>query len=1238
MKTRLLISISLVFLVLSILSKTFAQQTQLPDLMPNSPNTEAMQQYGTYPVGKYTGVPSISIPLYIIKSGDIEVPISLSYHASGIKVAQEASWVGLGWSLNAGGSLSKQKRSFDDFGHFEPNRTYHFRDSIIELTEDNKNNLNLTSDQLLQYFEEDRRDFFPDLYYYNYLGYSGQFIFDDFPKGVSLKRGDGLQFNVQNYGNNGAQLDNLEWRVKDLKGSTYSFDRSVEKDILTTDLLSGNPGFETTIGSWLLTNIKSVTNKEVSFSYDFLGVLQTPHFESYNTTLLINSIIVDPPAGIDLSVFDHHMPASGYGSNIASTEHIDDYNLELIDFDEGYVSFITTDRSDLNYNINSGKKLSRIEIYRKTNGGLDGELVKGFEFSYTYVNTDQDHTGHIYKKLCLQSVQEFNIVSGVRVNKNPYTFEYTERPSEITPIAKNSDLTDHWGYWGKSENVTSMLQHSDLDINAENLTSSDPPEIITNERHEYGTEFWGNHPVIDTLVARFLSNKLYLPGHNLLNTEYLNHQVDTVLNKLYSLKSITYPTKGKTAFELETNRYSNYYPKYSAPGFFALRGEGVPAPIVTQLPEGPEMPVFGNFDEKNIEIHNHFGNTNTGFSDSFTLTYPTRVRLEFASNIVTAGAKGILKRQDGSKIIEFIADQSVPEYTTSFKSVQGVKLPPGDYTIEIQNSSSSSSSELKVSYVHYEQFSITDPETVGEFDYQLGGGLRVKEISNYNSNGDLLETTNYNYTREGYQFENAVPDQVSPIVTRSSGKLLSPIKYAKAKIHTYNTTQEIAGTGGQHTNFEMQMISTAKSFSSSPIIPVASSANGKSIGYDQVTVSKIDSQGNHLGKTVYYYQNQLETVADYGTTIPNEVHLDNGQLLKRETYNSSGVLLSKSENNYSLDSYQPYMYGLSRSYDNQEDHKSVECGSLPVCEEYFNYGVKYSDYKIKSEWWHLDQTIDTTYSTIGTNPIAKTTNYIYNTNSKNYQPSKVVVATSDSKPTITKTLYPDDIKTATTLQDDSFIIGGGLNNLHATHRLRDDDLHQMATPVQTETYVDKDNDGVADSNELISLQRTNFYEPHTDLVLPKEVQTLKGVYNSTTNTLEDRIVYHVYDDTGNPIELSKADGTHIVYVWGYNSEYPVAKIENATKSQVDALNLNTNLINNTGTSDSAMRSELHKIRTGLSNAMVTTYTYAPLIGLTSVTDPKGYTMYYEYDAFNRLEFVKDADDNILSKNEYNYKQ
>jgi hypothetical protein len=68
-------------------------------ITPVSPNTASLGLYGHTPVGHYTGIPSIDIPLYEIDLDGKKIPISISYHASGIRVAQEASSIGLGRSI-----------------------------------------------------------------------------------------------------------------------------------------------------------------------------------------------------------------------------------------------------------------------------------------------------------------------------------------------------------------------------------------------------------------------------------------------------------------------------------------------------------------------------------------------------------------------------------------------------------------------------------------------------------------------------------------------------------------------------------------------------------------------------------------------------------------------------------------------------------------------------------------------------------------------------------------------------------------------------------------------------------------------------------------------------------------------------------------------------------------------------------------------------------------------------------
>ena len=75
-------------------------------------------KYGEYPINLSTGVPNISIPLYTIDLGTFKLPITLDYHASGIKVDQEATWVGLGWNLNYGAQIILSVR--DDIDENNP--------------------------------------------------------------------------------------------------------------------------------------------------------------------------------------------------------------------------------------------------------------------------------------------------------------------------------------------------------------------------------------------------------------------------------------------------------------------------------------------------------------------------------------------------------------------------------------------------------------------------------------------------------------------------------------------------------------------------------------------------------------------------------------------------------------------------------------------------------------------------------------------------------------------------------------------------------------------------------------------------------------------------------------------------------------------------------------------------------------------------------------------------------------
>ena len=87
----------------------------LKTIIAPSPQAAGIMRYGEYPVSPGTGIPQINIPLYTISCDGIELPISISYHASGIKVDDVASSVGLGWSLSGLGMISRTICSSPDY-------------------------------------------------------------------------------------------------------------------------------------------------------------------------------------------------------------------------------------------------------------------------------------------------------------------------------------------------------------------------------------------------------------------------------------------------------------------------------------------------------------------------------------------------------------------------------------------------------------------------------------------------------------------------------------------------------------------------------------------------------------------------------------------------------------------------------------------------------------------------------------------------------------------------------------------------------------------------------------------------------------------------------------------------------------------------------------------------------------------------------------------------------------------
>lgn len=223
-----------------------------------SPTAASLGKYGDIPVNYHTGIPQISIPIHIVTAGPLSLSISLSYHAGGLKVQEPASWVGAGWSLNAGGVITRSvmgapdekgtnNGGFQSHGHFSD---YGLSNYI--------NGSGLVEDWVG--FDAGRKDGEPDLYFFNFNGTSGKFYFNDDHTPVIVPEAD---FKIEPYYVENTNSSIQAFKITSSDGTKYFFGNTqgltgTPPIEITKPVTDGN-GMSTanTISSWYLNKISS---------------------------------------------------------------------------------------------------------------------------------------------------------------------------------------------------------------------------------------------------------------------------------------------------------------------------------------------------------------------------------------------------------------------------------------------------------------------------------------------------------------------------------------------------------------------------------------------------------------------------------------------------------------------------------------------------------------------------------------------------------------------------------------------------------------------------------------------------------------------------------------------------------------------------------------------------------------------------------------------------------------------
>lgn len=388
-------------ILLSCFNSNSQTSSLLRQVIQPSPTVASLGKFAEIPVGYYTGTPNISVPIYEATSGQLKLPISLNYHASGVRVEEVASSVGLSWALQAGGVITRLVRGLPDENSYWASTPVQNRIETIM----NSGNYN----ELLYDIENGSVDGEADIYYFNFAGRSGKFIFDQ-SGGVQIVPKSNLL--VQSYGTG--------WKIVDELGTQYAFQKT--ETVSSSSCIGDN----ITTSSWFLTSIISADSKrsinctyeDLVFDYPVL-IGETKYFSIDGTGSLC---MPNPP------------PCVGTQAYVTQ-------RLTRIDFETGYIKFnYYTDRCDL-WN---DKMLDEIAIYT-----IDNVFLKKFTLSHSYFggSANCNFNNTVLKRLKLDAITE----STYSETKPSWVFTY----DESAPLpSRLSYSQDHWGYYNGATNST----------------------------------------------------------------------------------------------------------------------------------------------------------------------------------------------------------------------------------------------------------------------------------------------------------------------------------------------------------------------------------------------------------------------------------------------------------------------------------------------------------------------------------------------------------------------------------------------------------------------------------------------------------------------------------------------------------------------------------------------------------------------------------------------------------------
>lgn len=1088
----------------------------LPDFQNLTPEASALGQYGKYNNSGYTGVPNISVPLFDICSGDFTMPVELCYDASGIKVDQQATYVGLGWNMVMGGSISQIVCGKNDF----------YQNSF-SINPSSITNLDLLQTVLpgigytpyyciaglplvrfpsvpanpslfCQPIEEDRKKFdilrdvsngarVPDIFHASFCGHSVSFVIDTYNKEARIIGNDATAYRIELKDYTGSYPHSIE--ITDDHGQMYVF---VEAPMTTMEDKA----------SYNLTAIKNAAGQclaEFKYSEKGYSLLQS-YYETVGKRDENSDMPIASEAIREIFIKRNQPSTLVYG--------IREYYPDTIITDKETVTFAYGSREDIKF----AKRIDSITVRSSDNG----TILHTVAFAYGY-HTESEYEHTLCSKYGYTNVYGFKRLklTDVTVDGKNYSFSYNET---LNLPSRLSVQQDFWGYYnGKS--------------NHDGFCAS--PEF----KYDSNGELTG----VETVG----------PANRYASEQHC---------KAGTLNRITYPTGGYTKFEYEINHFDDDHGKY----YYPSASSNVKTLRTVSCSTG----------------YNGTGYNSTPETREFDIDQAVPVEISSGSSYLPSPQQyykldlGIVGKDSTGQTV-------FSRYYTKYNDMEDFKescvLPKGHYVLSCKFSTVASGLitggriQVTLPPAYVEDTSIADAS-----GKSVGGGLRIRTVENYDSDGEMLGYTRYRY-EEGKLLIPTVDKEHIDMQYLFASKPANPCFYS------------IPST----------LYCAFYFITSDPKYLAVCSLGCPDVGYSKVTKENYDKDGQLMSYSTENFHN-------YGYHSVNngifEVNTDglNGKLTESATFSSDSVLMHKICYSYTV-------IGGSPALSDMVFFPWARCSDMSPGSSALDVYYKYALIS-KSPLCALPSSVTETDYVDGVAMKPVTTNYTYK--ESNYMPSSITksVAFNDNteETCLTRYWYPGDAEAVNS------------NTACLTS------AHCISERVKALQYRNGNTVG----------GYRNLYMP-----LSNGLPVVCKNYSITPNNSEVlELDVTDYDDYGNICGYKKKDGTPVAVIWSYCHRLPVLEIVGKAYSEVKAMSGIVDILEN-GTAATEITNATESLHAALLNerAMATAYEYSPWHTLSCVIKPNGDKAKYRYDTYGRLEEARDADDNILQKYNYNYK-